>query len=170
MLSERDIILLRIEDLRAQVSSLIADLPVSALDWRPIEPIEGHAANSLAVLAAHIVGAERFWIGQVVGGGPATRDRDAEFATRGTSASELLRRIEAAGTETRAVLSSLQPDDLDGTRDLEGRAVPVRWALLHVVDHTSLHLGHMQITYQLWAGGRSRPSPRWSERLPFDEG
>lgn len=170
MLSERDIILQRIEDLRAQVSSLIADLPVAALDWLPVDPVEGHAANSLAVLVAHIAGAERFWIGQVVGGGPETRDRAAEFATKGASASELLHRLEAAGTETRAVLSSLRQDDLDGTRDLEGRVVPVRWALLHVIDHTSLHLGHMQITYQLWAGGRSKPSPRWSERLPSDEG
>lgn len=170
MLSERDNFLQRIEDLRAQVGSLIADLPVAALDWRPVDPVEGHASNSLAVLTAHIVGAERFWIGQVVGGGPATRDRDAEFAIKGASASELLRRLEAAGTETQAVLSSLRQEDLNGTRDVEGHAVPVRWALLHVIDHTALHLGHMQITYQLWAAGRSKPSPRWTERLPFDGG
>jgi hypothetical protein len=42
----------------------------------------------------------------------------------------------------------------------------VRWGILHVIDHTSLHLGHMQITYQLWNEGKSKPSPRWFERLP----
>ena len=37
MLSELDNYLQRIEDLRRQVSDLIAGLPVEALDWRPIE-------------------------------------------------------------------------------------------------------------------------------------
>jgi hypothetical protein len=35
-----------------------------------------------------------------------------------------------------------------------------------VIDHTALHVGHMQITRQLWAGGKSFPSPLWSQRLP----
>jgi len=26
----------------------------------------------------------------------------------------------------------------------------VAWALLHALDHTAQHLGHMQITRQLW--------------------
>ena len=49
--------------------------------------------------------------------------------------------------------------------EARGRIVPVRWAILHVIDHTALHLGHMQITYQLWMGGQRGPSPRWYERL-----
>ena len=71
MLPELDNYLQRIEDLRRQVSELIADLPAEALNWRPIE---GEATNSLAVLAAHIAGVEHFWIAEVVGGCPPTRD------------------------------------------------------------------------------------------------
>lgn len=169
MSSEVDNYLQRIEDLRRQVSDLIADLPAEALNWCPVEDTHDHAANSLAVLAAHIAGSEHFWIAEVVGGYPATRDRDAEFATQTTDPAELRRLLEEAGAETRAVLTTLSLADLDGTREVDGRSVPVRWGILHIIDHTALHLGHMQITYQLWMGGKSKPSPFWFERLPSGE-
>ena len=164
--SELDNYLQRIEDLRGQVRSLIADLPAEALNWRPIESVEEHATNSLAVLAAHVAGAEHFWITEVIGGRPATRDRDAEFSIIVADASELTGRLDTVGVETREVFSSLTVADLDGIREVENRAVAIRWGILHVIDHTALHLGHMQVTYQLWNEGRSKPSPRWFERLP----
>ncbi len=169
MLGELDNYQGRIDDLRRQVSQLIVDLPAEALNWYPIEGVEGHATNSLAALAAHIAGAERFWIAEIVGGRPPTRDRAAEFATRVSAAAELVRLLQETGAETDQILSALSEADLDGTREVEGRTVPVRWGLLHVIDHTALHLGHMQITYQLWMEGQSRPSPRWFERLPLDK-
>ncbi len=174
MLSELDNYLQRIEDLRGQVGDLIADLPAQALNWRPIPPSfppasggeEGGGTNSLAVLAAHIAGAEHFWIGEVVGGHSPTRDRDAEFTTQANDASELVRLLEDTGAETREVFATLTDVHLSGTREARGRTIPVRWCILHVIDHTALHLGHMQLTYQLWMGGRGKPSPFWYERLP----
>ena len=170
MISELDNYLQRIEDLRGQARDLIADLPAEALNWRPIE---GDAINSLAVLAAHIAGAEHFWIAEVVGGHPPTRDRDAEFTTQANDASELVHLLEDTGAETREVFATLTEADpsspsgqsLDGTREARGRTIPVRWCILHIIDHTALHLGHVQITYQLWMGGQSNPSPFWFERL-----
>lgn len=169
MLSELDNYLQRIEDLRRQVSDLITDLPGEALNWRPIEGDEDHTTNSLAILATHIAGAEHFWIAEVVGGRPPTRGRDAEFTVQATDASELRRLLERTGVETREVLSALCEAGLDDTREVRGRTVPVRWGILHVIDHTALHLGHMQITYQLWTGGQSKASPRWFERLPLEK-
>jgi uncharacterized damage-inducible protein DinB len=166
MLTELDSYLQRIEDLRGQVRALIADLSAVALNWRPTENVEEHATNSLAVLAAHVAGAEHFWITEVIGGRLTTRDRDAEFKVQATDASELIRRFDAVEAETRAVFSALYAADLEGTREARGKTVAVRWGILHVIDHTALHLGHMQITYQLWRGGVSKPSPRWHERLP----
>ena len=166
MLSELDNYLQRIEDLRGQVRALIADLPAEALNWRPAEGVDDHATNSLAVLAAHVAGAEHFWIAEVIGNHPMTRDRDAEFKIEVADAAELIRRFEAVEVETREVFSTLTAADLDGMREARGKTVAVRWGILHVVDHTALHLGHMQITYQLWKGGISKPSPRWFERLP----
>jgi uncharacterized damage-inducible protein DinB len=154
-----------IEDLRGQVRDLIADLPAEALNWRPLDGSEEHATNSLAVLAAHIAGAERFWIGEGVGNLPPSRHRDAEFETRAANAAELVDLLEQIAEETRQVCSTMSEAELDGTREMRGRSVPVRWCILHVIDHTALHLGHMQLTYQLWMGGQSGPSPRWFERL-----
>jgi len=168
MFTELENYLQRIEDLRRQVSALLAGLPAEALNWHPAMGVEDHATNSLAVLGAHAAGAEHFWVGEVIGGRPASRDRDAEFATQAADASELLHLLDETATETRQVLLALSESDLDGTREVQGRTVPVRWAILHVIDHTALHLGHMQITYQLWMQGKSQPSPHWHERLPPD--
>jgi uncharacterized damage-inducible protein DinB len=160
----------RLEDLRGQISGLVAGLPAEALNWRPLPGTGDQATNSLAVLAAHTAGAEHFWIAEVVGGRPATRDREAEFAWEAASAAETVRLLEDTALQTREVFLTLKDADLNDTRQTGGRTVPVRWCLLHVIDHTSLHLGHMQVTFQLWAGGRSIPSPLWFERLPHDPG
>ncbi len=159
----------RIEDLRSQISGLIAELPAEALNWRPIEGKDDHATNSLAVLATHIAGAEHFWIAEVVGNRPETRDRDAEFATVATNAAEIIQLLKRNAPETGEVFSTLDESELNGTRLTRGRTVPVRWCILHVIDHTSLHLGHMQITYQIWSGGKSMPSPPWFERLSANQ-
>jgi len=168
MLSELDNYLRRIEDLRSQIINLISDLPVEALNWRPVEGDEDHATNSLAVIVTHLAGAEHFWIAEVIGRRPSTRDREAEFGITANDAAELIRLLEKAGTETREVLSELSEADLNDTRAAKDRTVPVRWALLHVVEHSALHLGHMQITYQLAHGGQSVSAPRWFQRLPED--
>lgn len=156
----------RIEDLHGQISNLIAGLPAEALNWRPTEAVDDHATNSLAAMVTHVAGSEHFWIAEVIGGYPATRNRPAEFAAQVDEAAALVELLQQTGQETRAILSSLPPADLDGARQLEDKSVPVRWAILHVVDHAALHLGHMQITYQLWMSGRGVHAPRWFERLP----
>ena len=159
----------RIEDSRGQISRLISDLPAEALNWRPIDGSEDHAMNSLAVLATHVVGAEHFWLAEVIAGHPPTRDRDAEFVTEATAAAALCQRLEQVGQETREIFSGLSDADLSETRQHQGKIFPIRWALLHVVDHYALHLGHMQITYQLWRGGEAFQAPRWFQRLPEDD-
>jgi uncharacterized damage-inducible protein DinB len=166
LISEITNYLVRIEDLRNQISSLIFGLPEQALNWRPIEGDNDHATNSLAVLTAHIAGAEHFWIAEVVGKRPETRNRESEFAAKANNAIELIRILDETALETRDVFSTLTESDLNDTRQARDRKVQVRWCLLHVVDHTALHLGHMQITYQLWSGGKSIHTPLWFDRLP----
>ena len=164
MQAEVETYLTMIEDLRKQVQDMVAGLPAEALNWRPL-PGDDHATNSLAVLVAHVAGAEHFWIAEVVGGMPATRDRPAEFTTEVDDPASLMERLDQVGIETRGVLSSLSEDELASTRSVRGKTVSVRWAILHVIDHTALHLGHMQLTFQLWSQGEGQPGPRWFERL-----
>lgn len=166
MVSELENYQQRIDDLCGQINDLLTGLPPEALNWRPIEGTDDHATNSLAVLATHVAGAIHFWIAEVVGGQPPTRDREAEFRVEASSASELCEMLAKAGAEAREVFAALEPADLAGVREIKGRTVPVRWGIIHVIDHTALHLGHMQLTYQLWRGGPGTQAPRWFERLP----
>jgi uncharacterized damage-inducible protein DinB len=167
MLAETKQYLHMIDDLRGQVVELIRELPAEALNWRPIEGTDDHATNSLAILAAHIAGSEHFWMAEVVGRQPATRVRATEFETEAAGAAALIEKLEASGVETKAILEGLTAADLEETRlTSSDRIVPVRWAILHVIDHIALHLGHMQLTYQLWQGGQGKGDPRWFERLP----
>ena len=167
MLAEVEQYLKMIDDLRAQVGALLSGLAAEALNWRPIEGDDDHATNSLAVLATHVAGSEHFWIAEVIAQQPATRVRSAEFETVTDSAELLLERLAAVGQETQKILSGLDAAVLAETRQVQGRPapVPVRWAILHVIDHTALHVGHMQLTRQLWQGGRAAGGPRWFERV-----
>jgi uncharacterized damage-inducible protein DinB len=169
MLSECASYLGMLNDLRGQIAGLITELPAEALNWRPIEGEDDHVTNSLAVMVAHVTGAEHFWIYEVIGGQPATRDRPAEFVTEVDGPELLLGKLEVVGEETSKILATLTTEDLDSTRQAHDRTVPVRWAILHAIDHTALHLGHMQITYQLWFKGQAADSPRWYQRLNSEQ-
>ena len=75
------------------------------------------------------------------------RDREAEFLVRGLSADDLCARLAESRAFARDVLDKLTIDDLVTPRVLRsGRQVTGAWALLHVLDHTGEHLGHIEIT------------------------
>ena len=169
MLPEVESYLERIEDVRGQVVQLITGLSAEALNWRPVESEDDHVTNSLAVMASHVAGAEHFWIHEVVGRNPPTRQRDQEFVTVVDNPARLLDKLNTVADETRQVFSTLTDENLNSTRYVRERTVPVRWAILHVIDHTSLHLGHMQITWQLWHSGQAFDAPRWFQRLKGQE-
>jgi uncharacterized damage-inducible protein DinB len=165
MLTEIENYRIRLADLRRLIKELVIDLTPEALNWRPVPEAIGEM-NSLAVMVSHVAGAERFWIVESIGGQPQERDRDAEFKVLAGSVEELLTRLDHAASQTEAVLAALDPAELDRVIVVRGKQVSVRWALAHVLEHTAIHFGHMQITRQLWAGGMARPSPLWYDRLP----
>ncbi len=80
----------RFDELHASMKEVIAALPAQALDWSPAPEV-----NSVAVLVAHVCGSEHFWIGEKVGGMPAQRDRDAEFAVRAWITAALVAMLDA---------------------------------------------------------------------------
>ena len=52
----------------------------------------------------------------------------------------------------RNVLETFTVQELETTRvsARDGRTFTVAWALLHALEHTTLHLGQIQLTRQLW--------------------
>jgi uncharacterized damage-inducible protein DinB len=137
----------RLQSLHRGVLETIEDLPPPALDWVP-----GEGMNSLAVLAVHVAGSTRYWIGDVAGQHASGRDRDAEFQARGLKASQLEALLTDALDHSQHVIAGLTPDELEETRvsSRDGRPFTVSWCLAHALEHMALHLGHMQLTRQLW--------------------
>lgn len=151
-----------LERLRGQVGGIIQSTPPQGLNWRPELPEGADGVNSLAVLGVHTAGSEHFWIGELIGGLPPTRVREAEFTFVAGSASEILERLAAVAVQSQAVLSALDAERLETSLTYDGHVHPVRWVLQHVIAHYSLHIGHMQLTYQLWNQGRAHSAPAWS--------
>jgi uncharacterized damage-inducible protein DinB len=150
MLPEVHTYLTDLEELRGQVKGLLQGLPKEALDWHPIEGGGEFATNSLAALVVHLAGSETFWMKEIIGGKKIERDRDAEFVAKGLSLSELQAKIAAAAKVTVEILSALTEKQLEEGRRWKDRSINVRGCILHVIEHFAQHLGHMQLTRQLW--------------------
>lgn len=135
-----------LEALHGDCKEQISGLTQEELDWSP-----GEDMNSLAILAAHIAGAERYWISDIVMGEASGRVREDEFATEGSDENALFNHLDAALESTRDAFGTLTLDQLTETRKTPrgDREYTVAWSVAHVLDHTALHLGHMQITRQL---------------------
>ncbi len=137
----------RLQTLHTAIEQIVNGLPQAALDWTP-----GPEMNSIHVLVVHVAGSERYWIGDVAGSDPSGRDRDAEFRSHGLNTHALIDLLGRTLAHSRAVLEGLGLADLEELRvsPHNGRQVTVAWCLAHALEHTALHLGHMEITRQLW--------------------
>ena len=135
-----------LETLHEECQAQISGMTQEELDWYPDDGM-----NSIAILVAHIAGAERYWIGEVVMGEATDRDRDREFETIGVSEDELSCLLDSTLAYTRTAFEGLAADHLAEVRisPRDGREYTVAWSITHVVEHTALHLGQMQITKQL---------------------
>jgi uncharacterized damage-inducible protein DinB len=130
-----------------ELAKTIAGLPQEALDWVP-----GADMNSLCVLIVHTAGSERFWVGDVAMGETSNRVRATEFEAKGLDEAALKKRLDDTLAYTRQALARLTLEDLEKTciDPRSGNQTNIGWALMHALEHTSLHLGHAQITRQLW--------------------
>lgn len=132
--------------LHQEAEKLIADLSPDALNWQPMPGM-----NSIAVLVAHLTGAERYWIGDVAAGDPHERNRQAEFEVRDVDAETLIERLRASDEYIASAVNAFSLDDLlaERTAPRDGRTFTVAWALLHALEHTAMHVGHIQMTRQI---------------------
>jgi uncharacterized damage-inducible protein DinB len=149
-----------IESLSRQIRSILErvwgcleGLSEAQLNWKP--PIDG--GNSVCVIATHTLGNARAFVLGIACGQPLERDRPAEFRASGRDAADLVTRGRRLSDDIERALARLLPADLN--RRLlppqslwgEGQAqeISVREAILHVVEHASIHLGQLQITRDL---------------------
>jgi Protein of unknown function (DUF664) len=131
-------------------------LSAEQLNWRPLPD-----GNSAWVLATHTLGNARAWVLGIACGQQVGRDRPAEFAASGSDTEALRADVERFMAEVATALEGLTAADLERqlvpAKELWGenepREISVRYALLQVIEHASLHLGHVQITRDLAVAG-----------------
>ena len=131
-------------------------LSADALNWEPLDA----DTNSVAALAAHMCGVVRWWVAQGLTGNEVGRQRDTEFVARVDANGEInfwgtRRAITDVISETRSiaadVLANLDPASLteQSAVDTLGPRIK-RWTLVHTIDELSQHIGHMELTIQLY--------------------
>ena len=145
-----------IRELHGEIKKLIDQVPAEFLDWKPIEGTGDLATNSMGALVIHMVGTQFNWIKAVIAGQPVSRDRDAEFAAKGLSKGDLKSKLDGAMKMTEEILPGLTPEKLEESRKRRDQPVNVRWCILHVIEHLGMHIGHMQLTYQLWMSKKKK--------------
>ncbi|WP_433291813.1 DinB family protein [Pseudonocardia sp. CA-142604] len=132
------------------------ELDEGAINTRPSLP----GANSPYAIVHHCVEMSDYWIGHVVAGRPARRDRTAEFSATG-SLDDLRRRV---ADVRRRLLDDLAGADLQGdpknapAGDYQGPERPLTCAgvLLHVLEELAQHHGHVQLSRDLLLHGAPR--------------
>jgi hypothetical protein len=144
----------RLEDLQRRLHQAVRDLPAEAMDWSP-GPQMNPVMNSVAVLLAHITGVLHEGIDLALDNPPG-RVRAQEFQTRGVPGAEMLRRLDGVIDYARDALPRLGLEDLGKARKDEDGMITAGWALLHALEHAYLHLGHLQITCQIWRQGEAK--------------
>lgn len=136
-----------LQELHAEIRSILQSVPQDAIDWTP-----GEAMNSLGVLVVHTLGSERYWIGTVAAQDALFRDRDAEFTSKGLTAETLLQHLDALEGYFELTLARFDYAILEAMRiaPRDQREVSVGWALMHAITHAATHVGHMHIIQRLW--------------------
>jgi uncharacterized damage-inducible protein DinB len=134
--------------------TVLSDLDDATLN----APLPLAEANTMAALATHTVGAGEFWTLVLVGGQRIPRDRPAEFQAVARGA-DLIARLEAWRAALDALLPGLPeaalgltpppPAEYNLTPLHNGEPLTGRACLLHAIEHSAMHLGHLQLTRQL---------------------
>ncbi len=158
MSNEAAQIALVIERIAREIMAKLATLSDEQLNRRLPVP----DANTLFAIATHAVGMGEFWVLTLVGDRPSNRKRSAEFVAVG-GGKALLARYQQWIADTHALLDTLPveamarvvepPFEFRSTGGLQEGPLTVRDCLLHVVEHTATHLGHVQLTADLLQSG-----------------
>jgi uncharacterized damage-inducible protein DinB len=136
-----------LEHLRTSVIHKLAGLDDDALRWKPAP-----TANSLGQIAVHLGYAERLWLRAICDGEPMDmgwREHMFELPD-GWGVDEVVAFYRAETAASDHVLDRV--GSLDERSRGPIRSTTFRWALVHVIEETARHAGHMDITRELLDG------------------
>lgn len=137
--------------LRGSAIFKLEGLSYEQLRWRPAP-----AANSLGLLVVHLGHTERLWIRAIFAGEPMDMGWRAHMfeLPDGWGYQEILDFYRDETAQADAVLDRATSFDQPSAGDL--RPTTLRWAVIHLIEETARHVGHMDITRELLDGSTGR--------------
>jgi uncharacterized damage-inducible protein DinB len=129
----------------------LADLDDHQLRWRPAP-----TANSLGALVVHLGYAERLWLRAIYAGEAMDMGWRAHMfeLPEGWGHDQIVSFYEAEAAAADAVLDAAESFDLASRGEF--RPTTLRWVVVHLIEETARHLGHMDITRELLDGRTGR--------------
>jgi hypothetical protein len=107
------------------------------------------------MILTHCVGLTRYLLGEIIGGGPAMRDRDAEFRAQGTVA-DLRQAVQSLQRDLPGYIEHVQFDqpaaNPDRVRQPDRRTWTQGQFLLQCHKELAQHHGHMELTRDVMLG------------------
>jgi uncharacterized damage-inducible protein DinB len=121
----------------------IEAFPDEASLWK----LEDGISNSAGNLCQHLTGNLQHFFGAILADSGYVRDRDAEFAEKGTTRNDLIADIEKARSSVNVTLANLSDEGFSKTYPIEvfGHPMTTAYFLTHLATHFNYHLG--QINY-----------------------
>ena len=153
------------EDFLPKVQRCLEKLTDEQIWWRPNDE-----SNSIGNLILHLCGNARQWIVCGVGDAPDARNRDAEFAQRDiVPRGELRSLLETTIADVDSTLATFEAQCLLETRTIQGVEGSALDAILHVVEHFSMHTGQIIMLTKMMTGSSmafydfvdSKAIPKW---------
>jgi len=127
-------------------TAVVDAMPEEALNWRP----GNDETNSVAQLVRHVTAVQGLLLGRALGEAPEY-DHATSLRNDPATKEELHGLIAAAKARKDAHLARL--DEMDMSERLStasGGAVLRAHYVIHSADHAQEHLGHAELTRQLW--------------------
>lgn len=133
--------------LHSDMQFLIKGVPSAGLNWQP-----GTNTNSLWALTLHTLGTTLHLLSTAADIEPRWQSwqRATELAATGDDPGLLLTAIRNMDDFLDKVFSVLEEESPGTERDWLGKSKPVSYLVAHAVEHAGRHVGHMELTRQLW--------------------
>lgn len=117
--------------------------------------------TNLLGLVQHLAASERFWFAHHVAGEPLPEpfDDDDFFSMTvpaDRAAADVIADYRAAAARSDEIVRAVGDPGAPMARAVDGRTLPLRWALAHVTGETTRHAGHADILRELLDGTTGR--------------
>ncbi|MBT2407450.1 MULTISPECIES: DinB family protein [unclassified Streptomyces] len=111
-----------------------------------------------AGLISHLRWVEQYWFEVVLLGHPSSGPRfeggkDGDFLVADVPLAQLLEEYEAQCAAANEIIAAHSLDDTGRSTEFEAGAASMRWILLHMIEETARHAGHLDAIRELLDGG-----------------